>query len=212
MDIWLDTADRDEIRVHRSQVSGLTTNPSLMIAAGYTHYRAACQAILAYGLPTSLETLSLDPDECYDQAIELAGMSSLVIVKIPATPELVPVVTALAEQEIPINLTAVCSLVQAAMFSPYLPADAIVSVFAGRIADTGRHPDVLVRTIADRHRTLWASTRELLNVIQARDAGCEIITLSPALVAKLDMLDADLDEVARMTVAQFTGDGERMEW
>jgi transaldolase len=212
VDIYLDSADLQVCREYASRVDGITTNPTLMRAAGVTNYRAHITDLAALGLPLCVETLSLEPDCCLAQARHLFFLGENIVVKVPAADHLIETVAQLSSDEIPLNLTAVCDPHQFSQFALYLNRDAIVSIFAGRIADTGRDPYPFVEQTAAHYRTLWASTREVLNVRHAERAGCAIITLSPALVDKLAMFDMDLNDLARMTIAQFTDDAETLGW
>ena len=203
--IYLDSADLVEIEQWAESVSGITTNPTLVKQAGVFDYKAHAKRILSFGLPTSIEVLSLDAKGCLREALTIAGMGG--IPKIPAARHLVPVARALAEQQIVYNLTAICSPAQLAEFATVIQPDTIVSIFAGRIADTGRDPYPFVEQTAATYKTLWASTREVLNIGQARLAGCSIVTVSPALLAKFEKWDGvDLVKAGELTVSQFTAD------
>ncbi len=201
-------------------VKGFTTNPSLMRKAGITDYDAFGRKILAAipDRPISLEVLADDIDEMERQARKIATWGANVNVKIPVTNTKHEFTDALigrlSASGIVVNVTAVMTLDQvrrvAAALDPRTPA--IVSVFAGRIADTGIDPVphmAKARKIVSalpKAELLWASSRELLNIFQADAAGCHIITVTPDTLAKLALVGKDLDAYALETVAQFDKD------
>lgn len=200
-------------------IEGITTNPSLLKSGGWRNYRQFAEALLhvARGRPVSFEVLADDPDEIEVQARTIASWGENVYVKVPVTTcagvSLAQVMRRLALDGIKINATAVFLVEQAIrleeiVFSEGAPG--IVSVFAGRIADTGRDPANLVRAISRcvSCEVLWASAREVLNVRQAESARAHIITLSPDLIAKLPLLGKNLYDFSLETVRQFHKDAQ----
>ena len=203
-------------------IKGFTTNPTLMRKAGVSDYRAFAHAVLGIvtDKPVSFEVFADDFDGMRDQALEIARWGSNVNVKIPVTNtkgvSAESLIRELAKRGVMLNVTAVFTLEQvkgvAAALDPGVPA--IVSVFAGRIADTGRDPIPLMRAakaaLKDRPKAelLWASPRELLNVFHAQEAGADIITMTPDMLAKLKFVGKDLAEFSRETVEMFYRDAQ----
>ena len=220
--IYSDGADIAEMLAARAsgQVQGFTTNPTLMRKAGLTDYLAFARAALAAipDLPISLEVFADDFDEMERQARLLAALGANVFVKIPITNTLgdsaVPLVRRLSADGIQLNVTAILTLVQveavAAALNPQVPA--IVSVFAGRIADTGVDPvPIMTQSLGllsglPRAQLLWASPREVLNVVQADQCGCHIITITPDLQKKLVLVGKSLEAMSLDTVQMFRRD------
>lgn len=202
------------------RVVGFTTNPTLMFKAGITDYAAFARelVLLIPDLPLSFEVFSDDFDEMERQARLIASWGENVFVKIPITntkgESSLPLVERLSRDGVKLNVTAILTLEQVAgtvdALHPNVPG--IVSVFAGRIADTGVDPMPIMRaTVAMAARkplaeVLWASPREVLNIYQARDCGCHIITATSDIIRKLDMSGKDLDQLSLETVAMFRGD------
>ncbi len=220
--IFADGADLDAIRVLRRNplIKGFTTNPTLMRKAGVSDYEAFGRAALdvAAGLPLSLEVFADDFDEMIAQGLTIASWGSNVNVKIPVSSTkgvfAGPVIKKLAASGVVLNVTALMTDEQvervAACLDPKVPA--IVSVFAGRVADTGRDPIPLMKRCRDalahlpRAELLWASPRELLNILQADEIGCHIITVTSDVLAKLALLGKDLDQYSLETVKMFYSD------
>lgn len=209
-----------ELLYKEGRVDGFTTNPTLMYKAGITDYtRFAHDLIdLIPDLPISFEVFSDDFDEMERQALLINSWGENIYVKIPVTntkgESSAPLIRRLTAQGIKANVTAILTLGQVAAVVDALEADvpAIVSVFAGRIADTGVDPiAVMMATVGicslkPRAEVLWASPREVLNIYQARDCGCQIITATPDILKKLDMSGMDLDRLSLDTVAMFYRD------
>jgi transaldolase len=201
-------------------IKGFTTNPTLMRQAGVEDYELFTKQVLAQitDRPISFEVFSDEFDEMRRQARRLAALGANVVVKIPVTNTRAEPATALihdlAHDGIPLNVTAVMTVAQVSDVAAALTggAPSIVSVFAGRIADTGRDPiplmcDALALTAP--HATmelLWASPREILNVVQADAMGCDIITVTHDLLRKLTGLGKDLDRFSLETVQMFARD------
>jgi transaldolase len=199
--IFADTANLAEIERlnEHPQVSGFTTNPSLFRAEGVEYaFLHAKEIVRLTDKPVSIDgPLGL-----------ICDLGPNVIPKIVCTPYLPP----LPERRI--NLTAICSLRQVDLAADILRPDDICSVFAGRIADNGIHAGGMMRVVRGRigAQLLWASTREAYNVLDAERVGCDIVTVTPAILAKLDRWERDLDDVAAETIAQFERDGRTVQW
>src|SRR5215831_17751982 len=190
------------------QIAGFTTNPTLMRKAGIVDYGAfAREVVRTVGeRPISFEVFSDDLDEMELQAREIASWGDHVFVKIPVTNTRGEftgrLIRRLSAAGVRINATAILTLDQVERvvdcLAPGVPA--FVSVFAGRIADTGRDPVPMMARAVELLRArplaelIWASPRELLNVLQANDVGCHIITATSDLLAKLSLIGRDLTE------------------
>ena len=201
-------------------VKGLTTNPTLMKKAGITDYRAFCKDILTSinDKPLSFEVFSDDFSEMERQALEIASWGDNVYVKIPITntrqEACYDLVNKLAAQKVKLNVTALMTLDQVrnvvAALDPDTPS--YVSVFAGRIADTGYDPLPLMTTAveilkaAPAAELIWASPRELLNIFQADEIGCHVITVTNDILKKLSLVGYDLNEYSLDTVKMFYAD------
>ncbi len=201
-------------------IQGFTTNPTLMRKAGVRDYEAFARTVLAAvpDRPISFEVFAEDEAEMERQALTLSTWGANVNVKIPVTNRagvfLGPLIRRLAEAGVALNITAILTLEQVERVVEALPLNAwaIVSVFAGRIADTGIDPVPLMAwakvLLRDRPRAqlLWASPRELLNIFQADQAGCDIITVPPEILRKLDLVGKDLAAYSLETVEMFHRD------
>lgn len=198
-------------------IKGFTTNPTLMRKAGITDYEAFARAVLAAipDRPVSLEVFADDFPAMERQARRIAAWAPHVYVKIPVTntrgePSL-ELIRRLSHFGIKMNVTALLTLAQVREVSYALAggAPSYVSVFAGRIADTGRDPVPLMATaveMVNRHpgiELIWASPRELLNLFQAEAIGCHIITATSDLLKKLPLVGRDLNEYSLDTVKMF---------
>jgi transaldolase len=222
--VFADGADLEAIaKLYESPlIKGFTTNPTLMRRAGVSDYRTFAHAVLGVvpDKPVSFEVFADDFDGMRDQAIEIGRWGPNVNVKIPVTntkgASSEALVRGLSRRGVALNVTAVFTLEQvqgiAAALDPAVPA--IVSVFAGRIADTGRDPIPIMRACKAALRALpkaellWASPRELLNVFHAQEAGADIITMTPDMLAKLKGVGKDLAEFSRETVEMFYRDAQ----
>jgi len=220
--IFADGADKaGMLEMHAKPfIQGLTTNPTLMKKAGITDYRAFCKDILTVikDKPLSFEVFSDDFAGMERQAMDIASWGSNVYVKIPVTntkqETCYALVRKLATQKVKINVTALMTLAQVrdvvAALDPTVPS--YVSVFAGRIADTGRDPMPLMAAavemlkVAPAAELIWASPRELLNIFQADDIGCQVITVTNSILRKLSMVGYDLNEYSLDTVKTFYSD------
>jgi transaldolase len=220
--IFADGADKaGMLEMHaKSYIKGLTTNPTLMNKAGITDYRAFAKDILSVikDKPISFEVFSDDFKEMQRQALEIASWGDNVYVKIPVTntkrETCYDLVKKLAAQKVKLNVTAVMTLTQVrdvvVALDPNVPS--YVSVFAGRIADTGRDPVPLMAAavdilkVAPAAELIWASPRELLNIFQADDIGCQIITVTNDILKKLSLVGHDLSDFSLDTVKMFHRD------
>jgi transaldolase len=204
-------------------IRGLTTNPSLMRKAGITNYEAFAKDILQIirDKPISFEVFSDEFPEMRRQALKLSALGSNVYVKIPITntrgESSLPLIRELSRDGVRVNVTAILTLEQvrgvAEALDPAVPA--VVSVFAGRIADTGVDPEPLMRAavalVAHRPKAelLWASVREVLNIFQADRCGCHIVTVPHDILAKaMKLVGTDLATVSLDTVKQFAQDAQ----
>ena len=201
-------------------VKGFTTNPSLMKKAGVTDYNEFAKEVLAEitDMPISFEVFSDDFASMEREARIINSWGENVFIKIPITntkgESSIPLIRKLVADGLKINVTAIMSTAQvkavADVLSPKVPA--VVSVFAGRIADTGRDPMLIMRDCVEilkgnpNAELLWASPREVLNVFQAEECGCHIITIIPDLIKKLSLEGKDLEEYSLETVQMFYND------
>lgn len=205
-------------------IKGMTTNPTLMRKAGISDYERFAKEVLneVVAKPISFEVFSDEFPEMRRQALKISGWQNNVFVKIPITntrrESAVPLIGELAREGVKINVTAMLTLEQVRDVAAVLDADvpAIASVFAGRIADTGRDPVPLMRdslgVLRDRPKTqlLWASVREVLNIAQADECGCHIVTVAHDILAKaIKLWGMDLSDLSLDTVRMFAGDAEK---
>jgi transaldolase len=206
----------------RPYVKGLTTNPTLMRKAGVVDYRAFAKDLLAAitDKPVCFEVLADDFAEMERQAQEISSWADNVYVKIPVTntrrASSAALIKRLSDGGVKLNVTAIMCLAQvreiATALNPATPS--YVSVFAGRIADTGIDPvplmaqavEVLKRNASAR--LVWASSRELLNIFQAAAIGCHVITVTADILAKLSLIGYDLSEYSLDTVKMFHDDAQ----
>ena len=220
--LFADGADRAEIAraCANPMIRGFTTNPTLMRAAGVKDYERFAREILELvpDRPVSLEVLADEFREMERQAVAISSWAQNVYVKIPVTntrrESSLDLICRLAHSGIQVNVTAVMTLDQvrdaAAVLGGGAPAS--ISVFAGRIADTGRDPVPLMAAAVEllgiypNIELIWASPRELLNVFQADAVGCHIITLTGGLLSKLGLVGKDLSDYSLETVRMFYDD------
>lgn len=201
-------------------IKGFTTNPTLMRKAGVADYEAFARNLAAAipDRPLSFEVFSDDFDEMERQALKISRWGDNIWVKIPVTDtrgvSACPLVRRLAGAGVKQNVTALMTLAQTREVAEALadgPA-AYVSIFAGRIADTGRDPLPIMREAVGilaanpRLELIWASPRELLNVFHADAVGCHVITVTHDILAKMDLLGKNLDEFSLDTVKMFRND------
>lgn len=222
--IFADGADlNDMIQMStKSYISGLTTNPTLMKKAGISNYEAFAQDVIREipDKPLSFEVFSDDLEEMKIQAEKISSWGKNVYVKIPVTntkgESTRSLVRYLTQNGIKINVTALMTVAQvqdiSEVLEPNLPS--YVSVFAGRIADTGIDPIPTMReslkllSSVTKCELIWASPRELLNVVQADEIGCHVITATSDILKKLDLIGKDLNHYSLETVEMFYKDGQ----
>lgn len=203
-------------------ISGFTTNPTLMKKAGVKNYEDFAKDILNYvkNKPISFEVFSDEFEVMEKQALEIASWGKNVFVKIPITntksESSFEVVKRLSEAGVKINVTAIMTVEQVTKILPALSnsSGGYLSIFAGRIADTGLDPiPVMKNTLAilkdyPRIELIWASPRELFNIMQADSIGCHIITVTNDILKKLPTLGKDLTEFSLDTVKMFYNDAK----
>lgn len=220
--IFADGADKaGMMEMHAKPfIKGLTTNPTLMRKAGISDYRAFAKDILSAirDKPISFEVFSDDFEDMERQAMEIASWGPNVYVKIPVTntkgESCRELVRRLSGRKVKLNVTALMTLEQVRDVVASLDAEtpSYISVFAGRIADTGRDPVPLMTSAVDIMRAnskselIWASPRELLNIFQADAVGCHIITVTNDVLKKLSNVGADLERFSLDTVKMFHND------
>lgn len=203
-------------------VKGFTTNPTLMKKAGITNYEAFAKAVLSEipDLPISFEVFSDEFEAMEREARKIASWGPNVNIKIPITntkgESSVPLIKKLSADGLSLNVTAILTLEQVKAVAGALSGGvkSIVSVFAGRIADTGRDPVPYMTEAASVLKSkpgaelLWASSRELLNIFQAEHCGCQIITVTNDILKKLSMVGKDLAALSLDTVKIFYHDAQ----
>jgi|GEM_PF-107529 len=222
--LFADGAERNDIieMYANPLISGFTTNPTLMKKAGITDYRAFALDILKIvrDRPISFEVFSDDFSEMEQQALQIASWGENVYVKIPITntkgQSSRALVERLSSRGVKLNVTAIMTLDQVDEILPALKSSpgAYISVFAGRIADTGRDPLPVMRQVMNRLRSyskvelIWASPRELLNIIQANQIGCHVITATSDILKKLSIVGKDQTQYSLETVEMFYNDAK----
>lgn len=206
-------------------VTGFTTNPTLMRQAGIKSYETFAKDVLREipDAPISFEVFSDEFPEMHRQALKLHNMGENVYVKIPITntkyETSLPLIKSLVEEGVKVNATAIMTVYQVRdlceVLSPDVPS--VVSVFAGRIADTLRDPEPIMRMcrlelsyymLKHSAELLWASCREVYNIKQADDCGCQIVTVTPSLLKKLKLSGKNLEEYSLETVKMFYDDAK----
>ena len=201
-------------------ISGFTTNPTLMKIAGVSDYEAFAKDILTHipDKPISFEVFSDEFDEMERQALDITSWGENVYVKIPITntkgESSVPLVATLSGNGVKVNVTAMFTVEQVQSVIPGLSKGpgSYVSVFAGRIADAGLDPLPIMREVLGLIKDypgielIWASPRELYNVVQADEIGCDIITATNSILKKLSSLGKDLNQFSLETVQMFYDD------
>jgi transaldolase len=207
----------------RPHIAGFTTNPTLMRKAGVADYRAFAKDVLQVidARPISFEVFADEFDEMERQAHEIASWGANVYVKIPVTNtkrvSSAGLIRRLADAGVRLNVTAILTLGQVREVAEAVAASpsSCLSVFAGRIADTGRDPVPFMESAVNILRPypaeelIWASPRELLNIFQADATGCHIITVTSDLLKKLDIIGKDLADFSLETVRMFHDDAAR---
>jgi len=220
--IFADGADLDGILklADDPRIAGFTTNPTLMWKAGLTDYAEFAKRLLERITrhPISFEVFADDAQEMRRQARIISSWGKNVYVKVPVTTtngeSMAPLVRELSEDGVKVNVTALFTTAQVELITAAVKdgAPAYVSVFAGRIADAGIDPvPIIARSVdimvaAPRAELIWASPREILNLVQADQVGCHIITMTHDLLKKLDCLGKNLEQYSLETVRMFHGD------
>lgn len=222
--IFADGADKTTIARYcqDSRIAGFTTNPTLMRKAGVADYEAFAREVLDLvgKRSISFEVFSDEFEEMERQALRIASWGSNVAVKIPITntrrESAAPLMRRLAEQGVRVNATAILSLEQVRAAAEALGprAGGYVSVFAGRVADAGRDPLPLMqealKVLADHPglELIWASPREVFNIVQANAIGCHVITVTSDLLGKMHLFGKDLEDFSLETVRMFFEDAQ----
>ena len=222
--LYADGADLNEMieEYKKGIVGGFTTNPTLMKKAGVKSYEEFAKAALKAipDLPLSFEVFSDDLHGMEREARKIGSWGNNVYIKIPVTntkgESTAPLVKKLSQDGLKLNVTAILTVDQvktvAKALSPTTPS--IVSVFAGRIADTGVDPMPIMKKSGKilksnpKAELLWASTRELLNLIQAESCGCHIITITNDILKKVQLVGKDLNQLSLETVQMFYTDAQ----
>ena len=220
--VFADGADLDAILALAAdtRISGFTTNPTLMWKADLTDYEQFAKRLLERitSHPISFEVFADDEDEIRRQALRIAAWGDNVYVKVPVTTtdrtSMAPLVRDLSESGVKVNVTALFTTAQVELITESVKdgAPSYISVFAGRIADAGVDPlpimkrSVDIMVAAPRSELIWASPREVLNIVQADQVGCHIITVTHDLLKKLDGLGKDLEQFSLETVQMFRRD------
>lgn len=220
--IFADGADLSTMleMARTSHIQGLTTNPSLMRKSGVKDYKQFAKDVLAEikDKPISFEVFSDDFDTMISQGMEIASWGRNVNVKIPITNSsgrsTETVVKYLSTQGVTLNVTAILTTEQVNSVVKSINQDSkvFISVFAGRIADTGRDPIPLMKKALEimqekpNIELIWASPRELLNIIQANEIGCHVITATSDILKKLELIGKDLSQYSLETVKMFRDD------
>ncbi len=204
-------------------IKGFTTNPTLMRKAGVSDYRAFAKDILRAitDRPISFEVLSNEFAEMERQAVEMAGWGKQVYVKIPITntrrEPSYDLVKRLSKKGAQLNVTALMTLDQVHAIAESIAGGPLcyISIFAGRIADTGRDPVPVMAKAVEILRPvrnaelIWASPRELLNIFQAEEIGCHVITVTNDILKKLNLIGKDLGDFSLETVKMFYDDAHQ---
>jgi transaldolase len=226
--VFADGADKASmLELYRQPyIKGFTTNPTLMRKAGVTDYERFAREMLDHipDRPICFEVLADDENEIERQARAIARWASNVYVKVPVTntrgKPMYKVIERLSAEGIPLNATAVLALDQVRHVARALRGGArsFISIFAGRIADTGRDPIPIMKAALEAmaanadSQLVWASPRELLNIFQAEEIGCHIITVTSDILRKIDLVGRDLHDFSLETVQMFYDDAARSEY
>ncbi len=204
-------------------VKGFTTNPSLMRKAGAKNYKSYCKNILknSKNKPTSVEVFGDNYKEIKRQALKINGWGKNVYVKIPVTNSkglfMGKIINELSNHNIKLNITAVYTAKQTSQILKKINSKTkvIISIFAGRMADTGKDPiPEFIKSIkfAKKYKNvqiLWASTREPYNYLQAKQLGCHIITVPPSIIEKIEKFGKSFSKLTKETVQTFLADSKK---
>ena len=226
--IFCDIADYKTIKIFNKKkiVDGFTTNPSLMRLAGATNYKEYCLKILKIckRKPISFEVFADEPKEMLKQALIINRWGKNVYVKIPVVNSkgkfMGPLIKKLSYKEVKLNITAIYSFGQVKKVFKCLnnKSRSIISIFAGRMADKGKDPlPIFKKSISLLKKTknieiLWASTREAYNYLQAKELGCQIITMPPKIIDQVSIFGKSFNELTLDTVKGFLVDSKKSEF
>lgn len=223
IDIYADGANFESISHFNNKkfIKGFTTNPTLMKNDGVFDYEEHSKKIanLVFPKPVSFEVFSDDFDKMYEQAIKISSWNSNINVKIPITNtkghSSKELIRNLSLKNVKLNITAIFTLNQVEDVFEVLDNStfSIVSIFAGRIADTGIDPEIIINESVKikelnkiKSKILWASPREVYNIFQAEKCRCDVITVAFNLLKKIDLIGKNLDEFSKETVQMFYDD------
>lgn len=226
INIYLDGADIESIKsfAENDRINGFTSNPSLMYQNNISNYKDFIISALKYvkDKPISFEVVADELDMMLDQAKRISEFSKNIYVKIPITntkgDSTIPVIKELNSLNIPMNITAILTSYQAIEVIKSIKDpknEIILSIFAGRIADTGLDPKNTFHEVMDftnkiyNFKTLWASPREIFNLYEANDIGVDIITITPQILNKCDLFKKNLDDYSLETVQMFLNDAQK---
>lgn len=222
--IFSDGADISSIKdsLKNKIISGFTTNPSLMKKSGVKNYEKFSKTVsnLVYPKPISLEVFSDDLNEMYKQAKIISSWKKNIFVKIPIINtkgiSTNKIIKRLSDENVNLNITAIFTFKQIKSLTKVLnnKSNTIISIFAGRIADSGQDPKILIRKSVKifknykKIKILWASTREAYSIVEAINCGCHIITVSNDLIHKIKIFNKDLNIFSKETVQMFYNDAK----
>ena len=222
--IYCDTSEKKKIIKYSKNklIKGFTTNPSLMNSAGIKDYKSFAKEISkkVKNKPISFEVISDDLNVMYNQARKISKWGNNIYVKIPITnskgKKTLPIIKKLSDLNIKLNITALFTIDQIREIKKNISknSEVIISVFAGRIADTGRDPEkIIIQSIKlfkgyKNVKILWASTREILNIINAQKIKCHIITVPDKILNNLELLNKNLISYSKETVKKFYQDAK----
>jgi len=225
IDIFLDGADLEIVKKFSDYdfIKGFTSNPSLMHKSKITSYEKFIEEFLKItSKPISFEVVSDDIFEMKEQAIKLNSYGPNVYVKIPVTNskgiETTQIISELSDLNIKLNVTAIFTIkqIQTLIDNVAPKEDIILSIFAGRIADTGRDPTEifldskkLLENKSKKFKLLWASVREVYNIYEASKVGSDIITVTPDIFSKINLMNKDLKQYSLETVKMFYDDAQK---
>lgn len=226
IEIYLDGADLESMALftNNERIDGFTSNPSLMYQNNISDYKDFILSSLdiVKGKPISFEVVSDDLNQMFDQSKRISSFGKNIYVKIPITntkgESTVPIIKDLSKLGIPLNITAILTSDQAIevinkINQPISPI--ILSIFAGRIADTGIDPKITFKEVREtignlkNYKTLWASPREIYNLYEANHVGADIITITPQILKKTNLFQKDLIEYSLETVKMFYDDAQK---
>ena len=224
--VFLDGADLASIQEYASSdvIHGFTSNPSLMSQSNISNYKDFITSTLPLvnGKPISFEVVEDENPLIVEQAKRIAGYAKNIYVKIPIVNtkgvSCLPAIKELSNFGIPLNITAIMTSQQAIQVISEIPdpsSQIILSIFSGRIADTGIDPKITFKDIIEanknkvKYKTLWASPREIFNLYEANQVGADIITITPQILGKVKLFNKNLDEYSIETVQMFYNDAKK---